>query len=135
MEKVLIENVYGISFHIHEPEMTDDVITTLTASYSAYIDKRVKERLREETLHIGNSKPFIYLSNFGTRRAYRQKGYGRKMLQWVKEHFEGCFLWLEVSASIMGEMTDDELVDFYKSEGFKPLYAPFHSHQIMYIEL
>jgi L-amino acid N-acyltransferase YncA len=80
-------------------------------------------------------KPTLYVSCFGIYdKEKKGKGYGRKMLRWLKEYFNGCVLWLEVSS--MGPMTNEQLIGFYKSEGF--IESPDNnsrSYPLMYMEL
>ncbi len=132
MEKKLIENKYGIIFRLYEPKITTDTITSMSATYSSYMERTTKEKLKETIPYMGGQKPLIYLSCFGTNLDYQHKGYGRKMLQWVKEYFADCVLWLHVCSG--GEMTDDELIGFYESEGFNKLDDGYY-FQTMYIEL
>ena len=132
MEKNLIENKYGIIFRLYEPKITIDTITSISASYTAYMDRTTRDKLKEVTPCMGGQKPLIYLSCFGTNLYYQHRGYGRKMLQWVKEYFADCVLWLHVCSA--GEMTDDELIGFYESEGFNKLDDGY-DFQTMYIEL
>ena len=132
MEKKLIENKYGIIFRLYEPKITTDTITSMSATYSSHMERTTKEKLKETIPYMGGQKPLIYLSCFGTNLDYQHKGYGRKMLQWVKEYFADCVLWLHVCSG--GEMTDDELIGFYESEGFNKLDDGYY-FQTMYIEL
>jgi len=71
-----------------------------------------------EELNYPN-KHLVYFSCFGTPPHLRRKGYGRKLLQAVKDYYEGCIVILEVRS--IGEMSDEQLVEFYKSEGFEEI--------------
>lgn len=64
-------------------------------------------------------KEIYYFNNFGTFPAYRGKGYARKMLQYVKEYYKGKIVYLYVGASPGGSLNDEQLIKFYKSEGFR----------------
>lgn len=63
------------------------------------------------------SKPIVYFSSFYTSKEYRSKGYGRKMLKYIKEYYKGYIVVLHVGG--MGVLSNEQLVEFYKSEGFK----------------
>ena len=65
------------------------------------------------------NKDVVYFDNFGTFPDYRGKGYARKMLQHVKEFYKGKIVYLFVCASPGGSLDDDQLIKFYKSEGFR----------------
>ena len=65
------------------------------------------------------NKDVVYFDNFGTFPDYRGKGYARKMLQHVKEFYKGKIVYLFVCASPDGSLNDDQLIKFYKSEGFR----------------
>ena len=78
-------------------------------------------------------KHYVCFFNFGTNRLLRHKGYGRKLLQDVKKYYEGCVVYLGVSS--LGEMTNEQLIKFYESEGFKLMENNPHYYPVMAIEL
>lgn len=78
-------------------------------------------------------KDIVYFDNFGTFPDYRGKGYARKMLQHVKEFYKGKIVYLYVGASPGGSLNDEQLIKFYKSEGFR-MYKS-NSWPLMGIEL
>lgn len=80
------------------------------------------------------NKDIVYFDNFGTFPDYRGKGYARKMLQHVKEFYNGKIVYLFVCASPGGSLDDDQLIKFYKSEGFRQYQTNF-SEPLMGIEL
>lgn len=86
---------------------------------------------------FGINKPVLYFHSFGTvNREMRHKGYGRKMLQNIKEIYKGYIIYLAVSASGGGPLNDKQLVKFYESEGFITLKNVLRGgYLIMAIEL
>lgn len=83
-----------------------------------------------------SSTQVAYLHSFGTKVIERHKGYGRALLEHVKEYYKGCIVFLEVGAA--GEMTNEQLKAFYESVGFKeilPLDGGYPAHYTMVIDL
>ena len=83
---------------------------------------------------------FVYFSDFYTKPFARKRGYGRKIIQDVKEYYKGYVVYLGVGCYGRGEMmNNNQLIAFYESEGFKvvpqPEDVPFTSYTIMFIEL
>ena len=78
------------------------------------------------------NKDVVYFDNFGTFPDYRGKGYARKMLQHVKEFYKGKIVYLFVCSC--GPLNDDQLIKFYKSEGFRQYQTNYH-WPLMGIEL
>lgn len=80
------------------------------------------DSFRERALKC-NYYPFrrlVYFHSFGTLIKEKQhKGYGRKMLQYVKSQYQDVVMYLAVGSC--GPMTNEQLIEFYKSEGFKEL--------------
>ena len=60
-----------------------------------------------------------YLCDFVTTREQKRKGYGRELLNLMKEKTKGQFIYLIVHSSYEKEFPDDKLIEFYKSVGFK----------------
>lgn len=63
------------------------------------------------------NKKFVYLSDFGVDRDFQHLGYGRTLLRYVINCYHGCNIYLRVSS--IGSMSNEELIEFYKSEGFR----------------
>ena len=63
------------------------------------------------------NKKFVYLSDFGIDRDFQHSGYGRALLRHVLGCYHGCNIYLRVCS--IGEMSNEELIEFYKSEGFR----------------
>ena len=61
----------------------------------------------------------FYIYNFGVKREYRRKGYGRMILEYVINRHRNCFIYLQVSSL---EIETNVLVKYYKSFGFKPFF-------------
>ena len=72
-----------------------------------------------EAVNASPQKQFLYLSCFGTKKALWRRGYGRKMLQYIKDHYPEHVLFLEVNSC--GDMTNKQLKAFYESEGFREI--------------
>jgi GNAT superfamily N-acetyltransferase len=79
------------------------------------------------------SRPIIYFSSFFTPVEHRNKGYGRKMLKYIKEYYKGCIVFLHVAG--FGELSDEQLVEFYKSEGFKEYNSDYPHNPLLAIVL
>ena len=129
MEKVIISNKYGIRFEFRE---------NLNNHAFAGVNVTLQERVDNAMIGVLSAlsyKPTLYISCFGVYdMCNRGKGYGRIMLRWLKDYFNGCILWLEVSS--LGPMTNEQLIGFYKSEGF--IESPDNNNRkypLMYMEL
>jgi ribosomal protein S18 acetylase RimI-like enzyme len=129
MEKVVISNKYGFRFEFRE---------NLNNHAFAGVNVTLQERVDNAMIGVLPAlsyKPTLYISCFGVYdRCNRGKGYGRIMLRWLKDYFNGCVLWLEVSS--LGPMTNEQLIGFYKSEGF--IESPDNNNRkypLMYMEL
>ena len=129
MEKVVISHKCGFRFEFRE-NLDDECFAGVNATQCERVDNALIG-----VLPALGYKPTLYISCFGVYdRHNRGKGYGRKMLKWLKDYFNGCILWLEVSS--MGPMTNEQLIGFYKSEGF--IESPDNnnrSYPLMYMEL
>ena len=127
MEKVVISHKYGFRFEFHE---NGECFAGVNATQCERIDNAMIG-----VLPALSYKQALYISCFGVYdMRNRGKGYGRIMLRWLKEYFNGCVLWLEVSS--IGPMTNEQLIGFYKSEGF--IESPDNnsrSYPLMYMEL
>ena len=78
-------------------------------------------------------RPIVYFSSFYTMREYRKHGYGRMMLRYVKEYYKGCIVFLHVAG--FGDLSDEQLVEFYKSEGFKEYNSDYPHNPLLAIVL
>lgn len=65
-----------------------------------------------------NIDKLLYLHSFGTRADKQKNGYGRKMLQYLKDNYRGCVLLLTVCPPYWGQLSTMQLIKFYESEGF-----------------
>lgn len=98
----------------------DNVISSIViACVSEICMENFRQTIFENFNSYYNNKEIKYIHSFGTNKLYRHKGYGRKLLQYVKEKYKGYILILDVGS--LGPMTQEQLIDFYKSEGFKQL--------------
>lgn len=61
-----------------------------------------------------------YIHSFMTIRSMRNQGYGRKLMQHLLDSIKGHFAYLIVCS--IGEMSNDQLVEYYKSFGFEEHY-------------
>ena len=135
MNKVLQESRHGVIFRFYEPKLRKDAsISSICATFSSHIPPNMLEWMANSVPSM-YYKPLIYLSCFGTYEDFRRRGYGRQMIQWVKDYFKHCVIWLEVGSTC--EMTNEQLIGFYESEGFKcmPGYSEHSTHTVMYIDL
>lgn len=87
-----------------------------------------------DALNLQN-RHLIYFCNFVTKQMFRGKGYGRKLLQDVKKYYKNCVVYLGVGS--YGVLTNEQLVKFYESEGFKIIEEAkkYVSYPMMAIEL
>ena len=108
----------------------EDEVTNIYVAHTQRPPKWIVDVLNAEP-----QKQFFYVHSFGTYRRLRNRGYGRKMLQYIKEYYAGCVLFLEVGSC--GEMTNEQLKAFYESEGFREILPKegYVAHYTMAIEL
>ena len=66
---------------------------------------------------IGEGNSYVYFYSFGTLIEYRHKGFGRELLTYVCNKYKNADIVLH--ASSVGEMTQEQLIEFYKSCGFE----------------
>ena len=100
----------------------------------ASADTEIKNPPPECLISIfGEGKKYIYFSNFCTNEHMRNMGYGRKLLQAVKEYYKGYILYLAVGGFNNCPITNDRLIQFYASEGFKVIERT--NYPIMAVEL
>lgn len=124
------ENRHRVSFSLIDDSRPR--LKTITHAY-AEIDYYPSWWLLE-ALNSPN-KQIIYFHSFGTIYGLRGRGYGRKLLKDVKQYYKGCIVYLGVGA--LGELTNEQLIEFYKSEGFKLIEEAkrYVSYPVMAIEL
>ncbi len=84
---------------------------------SLEINRVYMEKSRRERLGFPSTDDIFYLGEF--RSNHRRKGYGRELLNHIKEETKGQFIYLIVHSTYEREFPDDKLVEFYKSVGFK----------------
>ena len=108
----------AVSYNIVEdgidaPFVTEATVSPLGAYSLGWITELAKEI-------YGNNIPtkMLYFHSFGTNPSLQGRGYGRKMLQHVKEMHHNCIITLCVSGASWGNLSDRQLVEFYQSEGF-----------------
>jgi len=116
-----------------ENETIEGVVTSvLTEKFPPY--RFVSEYVNQP------ADKFICFSDFYTKPFARKRGYGRKLIQDVKEYYKGYVVYLGVGCFGQGEMmNNNQLISFYQSEGFKvvpqPEDNPFTDYTIMFVEL
>lgn len=122
----------GTYFRLYD-DNEDEIKTDAICSALTYLNELPLECIIKPFKRT--NKCFIRFCNFGTNHAFRHKGYGRKLLQDVKEYYKGCIVYLLVSS--IGEMSNKDLINFYASEGFKLIenYKNYTSYPTMVIEL
>ena len=86
---------------------------------SLKIDREYMTKARRECLGVPNEDSVYYLCDFVTIREQKRKGYGRDLLNRLKEETKGQFIYLIVHSSYEDIFPDEKLVEFYKSVGFK----------------
>ena len=86
---------------------------------SLEIDREYMTKARRELLGFPINEGVFYLCDFVTTREQKRKGYGRELLNFIKEETKGQFIYLIVHSSNEEAFPDDKLVEFYKSVGFK----------------
>jgi len=110
-------NVLRVNNRVNLYELIDDNTNACLASLN--IRTEYLSPTRRDELNFPSECPIYYLENFVTAPKYRRKGYGRELLNLVKEKTKGKFIYLIVHSSDERYMNDSELVKFYKSVGFK----------------
>ena len=95
-------NVLRVSDRGKRYELIDD--TTNVSLTSLEISSESFSINRREKVNFPRDCEIYYLGNFVTENKYRRKGYGRELLNLVKENTKGKF---------------SDLVKFYQSIGFK----------------
>ena len=110
-------NVLKVSRRGKYYELIDD--TTNVSLTSLEISPESFSVYRRQKVDFPSDGEIYYLDNFVTESKYRRKGYGMELLNLVKENTKGKFIYLIVHSSNEHYMTDDELVKFYQSIGFK----------------
>jgi len=86
---------------------------------SLEIDREYMTKTRRECLGFPIEDSVYYLCDFVTTREQKRKGYGRELLNRIKEETKGQFIYLIVHSAYEDIFPDDKLVEFYKSVGFK----------------
>jgi GNAT superfamily N-acetyltransferase len=86
---------------------------------SLEIDREYMTKARREYLGFPIDESVYYLCDFVTPREHKRKGYGRELLNRIKEETKGQFIYLIVHSSYEDIFPDEKLVEFYKSVGFK----------------
>lgn len=86
---------------------------------SLEIDREYMTKARRECLGFPIEDSVYYLCDFVTPRDRKRKGYGRELLNRIKEETKGQFIYLIVHSTYEDIFPDDKLVEFYKSVGFK----------------
>jgi ribosomal protein S18 acetylase RimI-like enzyme len=110
-------NVLKVSRRGKYYELIDD--TTNVSLTSLEISPEVFSVYRREKVGFPKDGEIYYLGNFVTENKYRRKGYGRELLNLVKKKTKGKFIYLIVRSSDEEYMTDNQLIKFYQSIGFK----------------
>lgn len=111
MEKLVVKNACGSTYFKLVDDQTNRCLSSLEVAFQTFSLDR-KRKLEFPDCDI------FYLSDFTTRCGERKKGYGRQLLNLVKENTKGKFIYLIVHTSD-GFMKDNQLVEFYKSIGFE----------------
>lgn len=86
---------------------------------SLEIDRLYMGKSRKERLGFPMKDSVYYLRDFVTPRDRKRNGYGRELLNRIKEETKGQFIYLIVHSAYEDIFLDDKLVEFYKSVGFK----------------
>ena len=111
MERLLIRKACGSTYFKLVDDQTHRCLSSLEVAFQTFSLDR-KRKLEFPDCDI------FYLSDFTTKFRERKKGYGRQLLNLVKENTKGKFIYLIVHTSD-GFMKDNQLVEFYKSIGFE----------------
>ena len=124
--RFVVFDVYD-SIEKEAPEVIVSSVTTEMIAPPRFVRDYVNKPLNK----------FIYFGNFFTKPLARKKGYGRKLIKEVKEYYKGYVIYLGVGCFGPGNiMTDEQLVAFYESEGFKVVpQSEDGPYTIMLIEL
>ena len=124
---------FGSTIHFSIVEDVNESPVCVTEINVSYQRRPIKWMV--DAVNAEPQKQFFYVSCFGTKREFWRRGYGRKMLQYIKDYYTGCVLLLEVGS--YGEMTNEQLKAFYESEGFKEICPEggYTMHYTMAIEL
>lgn len=108
----------AVCYNIVEDGIDAPFVTEATVSpIGGYSYEWISEMAKEI---YGNNIPtkMLYFHSFRTNPSLQGRGYGRKMLQHVKEMYHNCIIILCVSRASWGNLSDCQLVEFYQSEGF-----------------
>jgi GNAT superfamily N-acetyltransferase len=94
--------------------------------------------VKEHPFTKKEEKDIYYLGSFLVYGEHRRKGYGRQLIKRIKEDYKGKVLVLD--AQSFGTLLQEDLINFYASEGFKftneeEKNKPEGSKQRMFIEL
>lgn len=63
----------------------------------------------------------LYLCDFGTNYKYRKHGYARRILEYTLKAYENDIIYLGVKSGDPDQISDRDLIKFYKSVGFKKI--------------
>jgi len=63
----------------------------------------------------------LYLCDFGTDYKYRKRGYARRILEYTLKAYENDIIYLGVKSGDPDQISDRDLIKFYKSVGFKKI--------------
>lgn len=111
------DEYYGV---IRRFELVDTATDCVLSSLIVNINQSFnREKSRREVVGFPSRGNIYYLNSFGTSYKYRQKGYGRQLLNFVKEKMKGKFIFLIVQSVDEDYMKNSDLVKFYQSVGFK----------------
>lgn len=82
-------------------------------------------------------KQVFYVENFTVVQRQRRKGYGKKLLNHLKECYKGCVLCLQVYPYNNSSMDEKQLIEYYRSNGFKDICPEWYNSNycLMYINL
>lgn len=108
----------AVDYNIVEDGIDASFVTEATVSpIGAHSNEWITEMAKEI---YGNDIPtkMFYFHSFATNKLLQGRGYGRKMLQHVKEMHHNCIITLCVSRASWGNLSNRQLVEFYQSEGF-----------------
>ena len=112
MEKLVVKKACNSIYYKLVDEDTNRCLSSLEVAFQTFsLD-------RKRMLEFPDCDIF-YLSDFTTTFGERKKGYGRQLLNLVKEDTKGKFIYLIVHSSDVTYMKDSQLVKFYKSIGFE----------------
>lgn len=112
MEILKEKNQFGLSFTFKSDDGKS--ISRAGVDFRNFNEKERKE------LDFPMEGDVCYIHSFMTEGNMRNQGYGRKLMQFLLDSIKGHFAYLIVSS--IGDMTDDQLVEYYKSFGFEEHY-------------